>query len=238
MPDERCDELREPVAELALGIASGEQRARVLDHTGRCASCQRLLGELALVGDELLLLAPEHEPPPGFEVRVIERLGRPRKRRPSDGSRCAGAAPPRSRRSPPRSRPGPRRPPGAARDGRRAAPRGPAPSGAVARERQVPRRDRAARRAGPRGSAWCSTTAASRRGSSSRSSARCRRARYVATLVTRAGTTSELGTVRARRRRPQLRRDHAGRPAPGDAHAPARGARRAGLHGALPVKLA
>ena len=83
MPDERCDELREPLAELALGIASGEQRARVLDHTGRCAGCQRLLGELALVGDELLLLAPEHEPPPGFEVRVLERLGRPRKRRPS-----------------------------------------------------------------------------------------------------------------------------------------------------------
>jgi hypothetical protein len=77
MPDERCDELREPVAELALGIASGEQRARVLDHTGRCASCQRLLGEFALVGDELLQLAPEHEPPPGFEVRVIEWLGRP-----------------------------------------------------------------------------------------------------------------------------------------------------------------
>ena len=95
MPDERCDELHEPLAELALGIASGEQRARVLDHTGRCASCQRLLGELALVGDELLQLAPEHEPPPGFEVRVIERLGRPprpRRRRVLRGRRGAALA--------------------------------------------------------------------------------------------------------------------------------------------------
>ena len=95
MPDERCDELREPVAELALGIASGEQRARVLDHTGRCASCQRLLGELALVGDELLQLAPEHEPPPCLEVRVVERLGRPprpRRRRVLRGRRGAALA--------------------------------------------------------------------------------------------------------------------------------------------------
>jgi hypothetical protein len=81
MPDDRCEELRAPLAELALGIASGDQRARVLEHTGQCPSCRRLLGELALVGDELLLLAPEHEPPPGFEVRVLERLGRPPRRR-------------------------------------------------------------------------------------------------------------------------------------------------------------
>jgi Putative zinc-finger len=77
MPEDRCEELREPLAELALGIASGEQRARVLEHTGGCPDCRRLLGELTLVGDELLTLAPEHEPPPGFEVRVLERLGRP-----------------------------------------------------------------------------------------------------------------------------------------------------------------
>jgi hypothetical protein len=81
MPDElNCEALREPIAELALGIASGEQRARVLEHASRCPSCRRLLSELALVNDELLALAPEHEPPPGFEVRVLERLGRPRRR--------------------------------------------------------------------------------------------------------------------------------------------------------------
>jgi hypothetical protein len=81
MPDDRrCEALREPIAELALGIASGEQRARVLEHAGSCQSCRRLLSELALVGDELLQLAPEHEPPAGFEVRVLERLAAPRRR--------------------------------------------------------------------------------------------------------------------------------------------------------------
>src|SRR5687767_13336459 len=82
MPDDRCEGLREPIAELALGIASGEQRARVLEHANACPSCQRLLSELALVSDERLQLAPEQEPPPGFEVRVLERVGRGNARRP------------------------------------------------------------------------------------------------------------------------------------------------------------
>jgi len=80
MADRRCEDLREAVAELALGIASGEQRARVLEHAGGCPDCRRLLHELTRVGDELLQLAPEHEPPAGFEVRVLERLARPRRR--------------------------------------------------------------------------------------------------------------------------------------------------------------
>jgi hypothetical protein len=82
MPDDRrCEELREEIAELALGIASGEERARVLEHTSRCSSCRRLLRDLTVLADELLLLAPEHEPPAGFELRVLERMGRPHRRR-------------------------------------------------------------------------------------------------------------------------------------------------------------
>jgi hypothetical protein len=76
-----CEALSEGIAELALGIASGEERARVLEHTARCPSCRRLLRELSILGEELLLLAPEHEPPAGFESRLLERLGRPRRRR-------------------------------------------------------------------------------------------------------------------------------------------------------------
>jgi hypothetical protein len=76
--DPRCEALRDSLVELALGIASGDERAEVVAHAGRCASCQRLLNELALVGDELLHLVPEHEPPPGFELRVLERIGAPR----------------------------------------------------------------------------------------------------------------------------------------------------------------
>jgi Putative zinc-finger len=80
MADDRCETLQEAIAELALGIASGEERARVLEHTARCPSCRRLLRDLSRLGDELLLLAPEHEPPAGFEMRVLERLGRPERR--------------------------------------------------------------------------------------------------------------------------------------------------------------
>ena len=86
--DRQCDALRDAIVEVALGIASGEERTRVLEHTSRCSNCRRLLRELSLLGDELLLLAPEHEPPAGFELRVLERLGpRDRPRRPSLRSR-------------------------------------------------------------------------------------------------------------------------------------------------------
>jgi hypothetical protein len=77
-----CTELREPLAELALGIASGEQRARVLDHVAGCPDCRRLLDELTRLGDELLQLGPEHEPPAGFELRVLEGVAPPRRRDP------------------------------------------------------------------------------------------------------------------------------------------------------------
>jgi hypothetical protein len=85
MPDDRrCEALQDTIVELALGIASGDERARVLEHTSRCPSCRRLLRDLSILGDELLLLAPEHEPPAGFELRVRERVGRPdRRRRPA-----------------------------------------------------------------------------------------------------------------------------------------------------------
>jgi hypothetical protein len=84
-----CAELEELAAELALGTVAGAERARALDHLAGCASCRELLDQLARVADNLLLLAPVIEPPPGFESRVLARmgvapvqhLGRPRRRR-------------------------------------------------------------------------------------------------------------------------------------------------------------
>jgi Putative zinc-finger len=91
MPEgRRCEELREPLVELALGIASGEERARVLEHVARCPGCRRLLGELSQVSDELLSLAPEHEPPAGFELRVLDRLGTPARPQPGRRRRWSG----------------------------------------------------------------------------------------------------------------------------------------------------
>jgi hypothetical protein len=70
-----CAELEELAAELALGTVSGAERAGALDHLARCAACRELVDDLAGVADRLLLLAPVAEPPPGFESKVLGRMG-------------------------------------------------------------------------------------------------------------------------------------------------------------------
>ena len=77
-----CAEIRADAAELALGVLDGEERARVLDHARGCPACRAHLDELAMVAQEVLTAAPDHEPPPGFESRVLEAL-------PADGPRPA-----------------------------------------------------------------------------------------------------------------------------------------------------
>ena len=74
-----CDRTRELAPELALGILDGEERAEALEHLSRCGECRRYLEELSTTADELVLLGPGAEPPPGFESRVLERL------RPTEG---------------------------------------------------------------------------------------------------------------------------------------------------------
>ncbi|HEX2129474.1 MAG TPA: hypothetical protein VHF58_09695 [Solirubrobacterales bacterium] len=65
-----CERLREVGAELALGIADGEERARALEHLAECPACRAHVERLAAVADELALLAPAADPPPGFEGRA------------------------------------------------------------------------------------------------------------------------------------------------------------------------
>ena len=80
----RCEEIRDLAAEIALGIADGEERAEALRHLSTCADCRRAVEELSEVADELLMLAPVQEPPAGFESRVVEAMGLrepPRRRR-------------------------------------------------------------------------------------------------------------------------------------------------------------
>jgi hypothetical protein len=79
--DPRCERVRELAPELALGIADGEERAEALEHLARCPECRRYLEELSVSADELLLLAPAHEPPPGFEGRVLAQIAPRRSRR-------------------------------------------------------------------------------------------------------------------------------------------------------------
>lgn len=90
----RCAEVRELIPELAMGVAPGDERAAALTHIATCADCRRLLEETASTVDELLLLAPEHDPPPGFDAKVIEAvsLQRPRGRSVSKLVLAAAAA--------------------------------------------------------------------------------------------------------------------------------------------------
>ena len=70
-----CAELEELAAELALGTVAGAERAGALDHLAGCAACRALVEELAGVADRMLVLAPVIEPPPGFESKVLARMG-------------------------------------------------------------------------------------------------------------------------------------------------------------------
>ncbi|HLM18552.1 MAG TPA: zf-HC2 domain-containing protein, partial [Acidimicrobiia bacterium] len=69
-----CAQVRELAAELALGILSGAERAEVLLHVNGCARCQAYVAELTEAADVIPQLAPEAEPPAGFESRVLRRL--------------------------------------------------------------------------------------------------------------------------------------------------------------------
>jgi hypothetical protein len=73
----RCEQVRELAPELALGIVSGEERDSALRHLTGCPMCRQLVTELSSVGEELLLLAPPQEPPPGFGSRVVGALAQP-----------------------------------------------------------------------------------------------------------------------------------------------------------------
>jgi hypothetical protein len=75
-----CAEVRELAPELALGILSGAERAEVLLHVNGCARCQAYVAELTEAADVIPQLAPEAEPPAGFEAGVLHRLGQQERR--------------------------------------------------------------------------------------------------------------------------------------------------------------
>ncbi|MCU1457466.1 MAG: hypothetical protein JWL73_1558 [Actinomycetia bacterium] len=60
--------------ELALGVLTGPQRAEALEHLSTCAPCRTTVARHNEVVDAITLVAPEIEPPPGFEDRVLRRI--------------------------------------------------------------------------------------------------------------------------------------------------------------------
>ena len=70
-----CDELAGVAAELALGALTGRERADALAHLDRCEACRENVRRLTMTGEELFGLLPTCEPPPGFEIGVMTRIG-------------------------------------------------------------------------------------------------------------------------------------------------------------------
>ena len=96
-----CEQTREIAAELALGITDGEERAQALRHLAECADCRRVVEEFSAVTDELLTLAPSHQPPAGFESRVLEQLAPGTAApAPAPGPHLRPSLPPRRRQPP------------------------------------------------------------------------------------------------------------------------------------------
>ena len=77
-----CAQLRDVAPELALGVLGGAERGEALAHLDACSRCQVHVAELTEAADVLPLLAPEREPPPGFEARVLHGLASERRRGP------------------------------------------------------------------------------------------------------------------------------------------------------------
>ncbi|HEY6427409.1 MAG TPA: hypothetical protein VIX84_09260 [Acidimicrobiales bacterium] len=70
-----CEECSAELAELALGVLTGRERARALAHVDECPRCAEELEQLSRAADSMLLAAPDAEPPMGFETRLFERMG-------------------------------------------------------------------------------------------------------------------------------------------------------------------
>ena len=90
MSDVTCELFEDAADDLALGYASEPARAALLAHASSCASCGALLRNLSTTVDRLLELAPEAEPPVGFETRAVAMMGPQKRGRP--GARLVGAA--------------------------------------------------------------------------------------------------------------------------------------------------
>ena len=69
-----CSDADTMLAELALDVLPGDQRATVLAHVEQCPTCRQLLEELTETADDLLLAGAVTEPPAGFDDRVLTSI--------------------------------------------------------------------------------------------------------------------------------------------------------------------
>lgn len=74
MSELSCEAMQPLVAELALGVSEGKERADALAHLEHCPACQHELLLMGDVADRLAELTPSAEPPAGFETRVLATI--------------------------------------------------------------------------------------------------------------------------------------------------------------------
>ena len=89
--DMTCAELADVAAELALGVLTGRERGVAIAHLNGCEACREDVRQLMATGEQLRELLPPAEPPAGFEIRVLERLGLPAPAGHRDGNGEPGA---------------------------------------------------------------------------------------------------------------------------------------------------
>lgn len=87
-----CTEVHADLSEFALGILTGRERSRVLEHVASCAQCRVELEAFSAVSDRLVALAPQAEPPVGFESRLIDRYHAESRRPPRRAVRIVSLA--------------------------------------------------------------------------------------------------------------------------------------------------
>jgi hypothetical protein len=71
----QCEAFSDNLAELALGILTGRERAATLAHVDTCPRCAEELEQLSHATDAVVRVAPEVEPTLGFEVSLFARMG-------------------------------------------------------------------------------------------------------------------------------------------------------------------
>lgn len=74
MTDLTCEQVRPDATEYALGILPADDAGRVSAHLLRCHACRREIDEIRRIGEQLLDLVPDTEPPLGFDQKVLSTL--------------------------------------------------------------------------------------------------------------------------------------------------------------------
>ncbi len=92
MSSSECNELDDQLEALALGQVAEPERSLLHAHVAMCSSCRGRFDEMLGLTDTLLALAPIHEPPPGFESRVLDRLSIPEAKRSTRSAMLLGVA--------------------------------------------------------------------------------------------------------------------------------------------------